>query len=216
VKDLAINLAAPWVGTFRSWVDGDIFRESNIDTQLGSIGNRLGYLYTQVWGRALLTGDNEFAGNQAWVSGSAIFGVPVEFTQGIDATGSTAVFDHVTAAGLEFLSSHDGLRHRRFILPDATHTLADVNYDHYRVPSLSSSVVYTLTDHADYAGRRVRISRVTVEAFSVRIRRSGTPSTNLITFGSGDKGWCDFEADGSGVWRLAAWYGAATVDTVEV
>lgn len=220
MKTILGNLLAPWANSFRSFIDGDTFRESNIDLMIADVADRIAYLKTAVDARALLTGNNEFNGDQVFMTGNVLFPsslTSLEIQVDVNGNDVDANFGHMTLSGLEFGVGHDGPRNRRFILPDATHTVSDVNHDHYRVPVLSAGVVYTFTDHADYAGRRIRISRVTNENFSVRLRRSGTPATNLVTSAAGEKFWIDMEADVGGVWRVVGWYGTGiVVDTVEV
>lgn len=215
MKSILGNALAAWANTILSYNDGDVLRESTLDTVIQSTADRLAFLKAAVDGRAKLTGDNSFAGNQVWVSGSAIFGVPVEFTQGIDATGQPLIVGDISADSLTFSTGQGGAKKRPFILPDADHTLASVNHDRYRIPALTAARVYTLTNSAVYNGRVVRFTRPGNEAFAVRIRESSAaPGVYIGTLASGNKGWHDFLCDG-GVWKSDGWIqDAATTSNV--
>lgn len=210
MKDLALNLLANWANTLRSWVDGDVFRESNIDLYTGSIGDRLGWLKTAVEARVKLAGNNNIQGTQVFSTGSVTFAVPVTGVSGLTINGGATSLLGTTVTSLTIPNGRGGIKNRILTLADANTTLVEVNHDQYRIPENVDARIYTFTDNADYDGRTVTIVRPrATDNFSVRIKRSGDAGNNLFQLPANTAGWCMITCD-AGVWKIGPWSHSAS------
>ncbi|MBK6515812.1 MAG: hypothetical protein IPG04_17355 [Polyangiaceae bacterium] len=201
MKNVTINTAAAWAGTFRSYQDGDIFRESNIDLSAGDLADRLGYLKATVDAKPDLDDANVWTEPQT-IDGSVWRGSPTCGPAG-----------HRRALRV-------AERRRQQRRPDREHALGDSSSSHYPtddtfvVPQLTGNRVYTFnTVPVGNAGRRIRIARRrTADAFTVTIA-SGTGTLAIIS--ASNAGWVDIEqSSAGGDWRVVAWGGTVTsIDT---
>lgn len=212
MKSLTISLAAAWAATIQSFVDGDVFRESNIDLQIASIGDRLGYLKTKADAAGYLA-----AAAQTWtglqtVSGAA-GGIAISGDQGLVLSGGGTLQCGVDAEFTGPVACQDTIDiNGALYLPNAT--LADANatiatYGLNRVPQLTANRSYTMpggggstlavisasaagwVELQDANGAVIRITRSrTADAFTVTIL--GTPGS------------------GANQWRVSAWGGTVT------
>ncbi len=170
MKTLAISNVA-WVATVRSFVDGDVFRESNIDLSMGDVADRLGYLKAQVDASGKLAADQTWTGSNTFSSGASETNIftgdnPVQFA-GISVASTAGFADEVTFASLlqhnggdaEFLGSSVDIG-TVLKLSDVA-TLADANVTIantiVRVPQTTANRTYTLP--AGSAGRLVILVR---------------------------------------------------------
>ena len=124
MKSYTIDTAAAWVGTIQTWQDGDVFRETNLDTITDSIADRLGYLKTKADAAGYLA-----AASQTWtglqtVSGAA-GGIAITGDQGLVVSGGGTVQCSVdaefTGATICATLSVSELRMATATLADATH-----------------------------------------------------------------------------------------------
>lgn len=101
MKTLPIDTGAAWAGTVSTFVDGDVFRETNIDTCVDSIADRLGYLKTTVDGKASVGSNNVWTGTNAW-GNTADFNAACSFSADItlDKTGAQSITAANNVTGL--------------------------------------------------------------------------------------------------------------------
>lgn len=101
MKTLPIDTAAAWAATVSTFVDGDVFRESNIDLCVDSIADRIGYLKTTVDGKASVGANNAWTGTNAWAAASD-FNAAVSFSAdlSLDKTGAQAIVAANNVTGL--------------------------------------------------------------------------------------------------------------------
>ena len=132
-----------WSGTFQSFVDGDIFRESNIDLNAGDIADRLAYLKDRADIAAYLANDQTFTGSCTFAGGAtetfSVTGDNAAEFNNVTINGSTSVQDLTVAAGLLVAG---------VFAPDyATTTDANASLGNefvQRVPTLTANRTYTL------------------------------------------------------------------------
>lgn len=211
MKNVTINTAAAWSGTFRSYQDGDIFRESNIDLQAGDLADRLGYLKAQVDGAATEAGNNTFTGVNAFnldAGDLTITGASdLVITSGFQVNAASAFNAPVTCNDIIEVAAGIGLAHET--LADAADTIAATT-THARVPALTASRIYTLPAAAGCApGHTVILERVrTADAFTATLQDPTGPTT-LGVISASNAGWIMAVLRGSS-WRLGAWGGTVT------
>ncbi len=176
MKSVTINLAAAWSAAVQSFVDGDVFRESNIDLQIGAIADRLGYLKTQVDGKATIAGANTFTGNnnfntdagtwQVSGSGDAVFSCGL-----LDAACVIAARSDVSIEGATDIGGILGLATN--VLPDASGTIPS-NFVHHRVPAITANRAYG-TPSITGGNRHILIfTRPGTESFTAGLTGIGT------------------------------------------
>ena len=175
MKSVTINLAAAWSAAIQSFVDGDVFRESNIDLNAGAIADRLGYLKTTVDGKASIAGANTFTGNNEFDTDAAAWevsgGGDALFTCGLlDANCALRARSHATVDGaLTLLTT---LVINSHVLPDASGTIP-ATYVCYRVPALTGNRAYG-TPAASPDGKLLVFTRPGTEAFTAGLTSMGT------------------------------------------
>ncbi len=205
MKNVTINTAAAWAGTFRSYQDGDIFRESNIDLSAGDLADRLGYLKATVDAKPDLDDANVWTEPQT-IDGSVFSGSAYLVAQHVIGEVTFAESPDVDAY-------HSGVLHRELVLGDSSSSHYPTD-DTFVVPQLTGNRVYTFnTVPVGNAGRRIRIARRrTADAFTVTIA-SGTGTLAIIS--ASNAGWVDIEqSSAGGDWRVVAWGGTVTsIDT---
>lgn len=210
-KTVTINLAAPWSAGVSMPQDGDIFRESNLDVWLGSYADRIGYLKTR---EVELEADKAGAASDMVWSGSHIFNkalTPVEFAQGllvsalgVEVTGGGVAVSNgnITVGGglLTFSNAvGSGQVYRTSTGSDAAFTI-DATYDEWRVPQLTSSRIWTVdSTPAPNNGRRLRVTKVRNDAFTLTLRRED--ATTIAVLDSGVIGCVELVYMGS--WKVS-------------
>lgn len=175
MKSVTINLAAAWAAAVQSFVDGDVFRESNIDLQIGAIADRLGYLKTQVDGKASTAGNNTFTGNNEFDTTAGTF----EVSGSGDAVFTAGLLDANCPVRARFTATVDGLLSlgttlalNSHVLPDASGTLP-ATYVCYRVPALTANRAYG-TPAASPDGKLLVFTRPGTESFTAGLTGIGT------------------------------------------
>jgi hypothetical protein len=176
MKSVTINLAAAWSAAIQTFVDGDVFRESNIDLNAGAIADRLGYLKTTVDGKASIAGANTFTGNNEFDTDAGTW----EVSGGGDAVFTCSLLDAncnlrarssaVVDGSLELLTT---LVLNSHVLPDASGTLPVGNIC-YRVPALTANRAYG-TPAASPDGKLLIFTRPrTADSFTAGLTGIGT------------------------------------------
>lgn len=218
MKNVTINTAAAWVTTFRSWVDGDIFRESNTDLAAGDLADRLGYLKAQEALSAKLAADQTFTGSNTFAGGAtetfSVTGDTAAEFAAVNVNSSFSALDEVNLTGpvtvigdAEFQAE---LTLAGYLNLNDTTTLADANATIAtalaRVPTLTADRVYTLPGAVN--GRVVILTRPAGSgAFYARLN---DPSANEIgRVPASTAGWIVAHVSG-GVWKAAMWSSTAT------
>lgn len=207
MKTATIDTAALWAGTISTFQDGDIFRETNIDTMVDSIGDRLGYLKAKADAAAYVAADNTFTGNNTFTTASGgddlTVGGDGELIVNVGATMNgamniaSAAFTGRIEIGAEFNSAPN-------VLADAAATCSAVLFQ--RVPTLTANRVYTLP--AGSAGDLALMTRSGTEAFTATLQ-DPTGSTTVGVVSSGASGWILAQKRGSN-WVAVAWGGTVT------
>jgi hypothetical protein len=210
MKSIVINLLAAWGANISSFQDGDVFRESNIDTSMGSIADRLGYLKTTVDSKAAVAANNTWTGNNEFNTDAGTFQVTGSGDMQVETpallNGTLSVFgvaefnDETTFSG--------GIALGVEALGDAAEAIDATTY-HARVPAVTAARTYTLPSTVGLQdGHTVKVTRVDTAAFAITIQDPTGPTTvGQIT--SGAAGWIEFVKRGS-AWRVSAWGGTVT------
>ena len=205
------GVATAWSGTFRSFVDGDIFRESNIDLNAGDIAERLAYLKDRADIAVTTTGTQTITGIKTFNTDAG----PLTIT-GVDdfACAATATFGAAVAFNAEVAANDNLLAAAAFgisteTLADAAAALSAAAVVH-RVPTLTANRVYTLPATVTAEGQLMFIVRNrTADAFTVTLQTSGATTIGVISASSA--GWILVRGTTSGnTWRLVAWGGTVT------
>lgn len=217
MKNVAINTGASWGTSFRSFQDGDIFRESNIDLQAGDIADRLGYLKAQVDGAGKLAGDNTWTGSQTFdtgtsspktfqITGDGDFKVErIQVATGNDG-GSWTASTFVVKSGVEAIFEciphlFAGLSVEPATVADANATLSSVLV--HRVPQLTSNRVYTLP--SGVVGQLSLLKRTrTSDAYTATLNDGGGAIGQISASAAG---WLLAMCNGGTDWVIVAWGG---------
>lgn len=180
MKNLTISLVAAWVATIRTFQDGDIFRESQIDLYSGDIADRLGWLKTN---KADLSAANTWTATQTFSpSGlvAAIFNKQISFGGGL------------TGAWLE---------HRVRVLGDANET-PTLDAELYIVPQITANRTYTFGSYGGNPQRRIRIIRQrTADAFTVTVSNG----TTVAVIAASKPGWVELQYSTTNGWLQVAY-----------
>lgn len=214
MKNVTINTSAPWVATFRSYQDGDVFRESVIDLQAGDLADRLGYLKAQVDNSAKLTSPNTFTAPATMtVQAGATFEQTVNI-YGALTTGAAASFGGGNVSfdadgDLVFASSHlAGVATRYQLCADANET-RDASNDELRVPTLGANRTYKLDNTPPpRTGARIRVTKAVAEADTLTVQREDGTTLAVLGAGSSGAAWADFIYTTK--WIVSAWGGDVT------
>ncbi len=190
MKNLTISLVASWLGTIRTFQDGDIFRESNIDLHSGDVADRLGYLKTALDGKVALAGNNTYTGDQIFSPATL---TPTLFNEGIqfrdDGSGAAV---------------RAGIYVREGVLPDTNGTVIS-SADTFRVPAITANRTYDMG--AASGRRRIRVVRYrTADAFTVTVRDNLTHAVVGVIPAS-QQGFLEMEFDATATpnWRPVGW-----------
>lgn len=198
------GVATAWSGTFRSFVDGDIFRESNIDLNAGDLAERLAYLKDKADAAAYLAADNTFTGNNTFTTSSAgddlTVGGDGELIVNVGATmnGAMAIASAAFTGRIEIDAEFNPGSN---VLADAAATCSAVLFQ--RVPTLTANRVYTLPAGSD--GDLAVLTRSGTEAFTATLQ-DPTGSTTVGVISSGASGWIAAQKRGSN-WVAVMWGG---------
>jgi hypothetical protein len=209
MKTLVINLAAVWAATISTFQDGDVFRESNIDTSMGTIADRLGALKTLVDGKAGLATANTWTNNNEFNTDSGTFQVTgsgdAEFSTPVFANATLSVFGVATFSDEALIEGGVALGIQA--LANANETI-DATAFHARVPStINAARTYTLPATTGLAdGHSVNVERVDTTANIVTIQDPTGPTT-VGQLSGGAAGWIEFIKRGS-AWRVGRFGGA--------
>lgn len=191
MKSLLISTAASWGTSIRTWVDGNILRESNCDLIAGDIADRLGYLKNALDAKVNLAGSNTLTGLTTWAAGAAP-GIVVNGDQGITTNtldvSALATFTsdvQVTTAGTLTIdgpvtvSTFGQLRLGVTTLNDAAQTIPSGGY-HFRVPQITANRVYTLPASTG-GGRTIKLERLrTADSFTATLQTSGAVVMGVV------------------------------------
>lgn len=211
-KTISINLAAPWVGSLSSIMDGHVLSEAACwDILWTELAARFGWLKNAVDDVAGLTsstntwtGNNEFntdAGTfQVTGTGDAEFDTPVFANSTLSVNGVAEFADHVLLAG--------GVAFDVEALTDANEVIDATTY-HARVPVVTAARTYTLPSTAGLDdGHTKKVTRVDTAAFAITIQDPTGPTT-VGVINSGAAGWIEFVKRGAN-WRVSAWGGTVS------
>ncbi len=208
MKNVSINLAAAWDTFIRSFQDGNIFRESNIDLATGDIADRLGYLKNKADLAGYLAGTNVWtAANEFQSTVTVTGGNDVDLTDAVLQAGNSnfageAEFDDV-------VHMQGGVAFNLTTLADANATLAASTYEH-RVPTLTANRVYTLPATTGLNdGHKILMARLrTADAFTATLQDPTGPTTLGIVSAS-TAGYIVATKKGSS-WVVSQWGGTLT------
>jgi hypothetical protein len=204
MKTATIDTAALWAGTISTFQDGDIFRETNIDTMVDSIGDRLGYLKAKADAAAYVAADNTFTGNNTFTTASGgddlTVGGDGELIVNVGATmnGAMAIASAAFTGRIEIDAEFNPGSN---VLADAAATCSAVLFQ--RVPTLTANRVYTLPAGSD--GDLAVLTRSGTEAFTATLQ-DPTGSTTVGVISSGASGWIAAQKRGSN-WVAVMWGG---------
>lgn len=219
MKSLAISLAAAWSSSVRSFVDGNTFRESNIDFLVGDIADRLGYLKNALDGKANLAGSNALTGYWTWaagaVSGIRVLGDNGVWTTDLRSDGFASFYNQVTFDALSNVDVNGPMQITTSgQIQESITTLADANATipgggvHFRVPTLTANRTYTLPNTGNGTYRRIRLERPrTADAFTATLQTSGAVTMGVISISAA--GWIEV-VDGSAGWVVVGYGGTVT------
>jgi hypothetical protein len=224
MKTLTINTAAGWGAGVRSFLDGDIFRESNIDLSAGDIADRLGYLKAQSDASGKLAADQTWAGSNEFDTGTGGGAKTISVTGDGD-------FVLENGGGLQVASGSDGgqwtasafttnadcdaqfngileaagrLIAASVSLSDASAALTGVLI--HRVPQLTANRTYTLPSGA--AGQLALLKRTrTADAFTAALNDGGGA---IGTISASSAGWILAMCTAGTTWVVVAWGGTVT------
>jgi hypothetical protein len=222
MKTLPIDTAAAWAGTLSTIQDGDPASEASMDLVVDSIGDRLGYLKTNVDGAFLLSSASlrtvSGAGQVVFATSLGVaFDAPATFNGAGSAitlpAGKLLSIDNaarLTCAAGSIASFQGGFGASYETLGDVDSTLG-LAYES-RVPVLTGNRSYALYAQSTYsalgAPLRKRVSKASTSAHSVTIT-SPASGTLAVISGGNHQGWVDLVASPSvdGEWRVSAWGG---------
>lgn len=220
MKNVTINTAASWGASFRSFQDGDIFRESNIDLQAGDLADRLGYLKAQSDASGKLAADQTWTGSNTFntgtgtpktiaITGDGDFNVErIRVATGTDGgswDASTFIVKSAVEATFECIPLlFAGLAAESASVADASASLSSVLI--HRVPALTANRVYTLPSGA--AGQLAFIKRTrTADAFTVSLNDGGG---TIAQISASAAGWVLAMCTTTTTWVVIAWGGTVT------
>ena len=171
MKNVTINTAAAWVTTVRTFQDGDVFRESNIDLAAGDVADRLGYLKNALDAKAGLAADNTFTGANTFDDSINVDG-DVIASGALEGGNATLTGALAVGADLSFSSSSSAGVKSRYMTGAVAADTITAAYDHVRVPTLTASRVWTVEDDpAPRDGATIEFYRPGSDAFTLTIRR---------------------------------------------
>lgn len=210
MKSTTINTAASWAGTIQSFVDGDQFRESNLDLSANSIADRLGYLKAQADISAKTNAANTFTNANTFNTDThdlTLTGAgDVKITAGLLDVNTNSAFraPHVCEMqGTLKLLAEFGITST--VLPDASGTIpAGVML--CRVPAITGNRTYTLPAVGASDNRLVLLTRSGTEMFSV------TLATGIGSLSAGAAGWI-LVGVRAAAWKAIAWSSTWTAGT---
>ncbi len=199
MKSLAINLAAIWAATLETFQDGNVFRESNIDLQMLSIGDRLGYLKTAVDGKASLSTNNTWTGVQTFKPSGGGGQVAATFWRSLQfVTRGTDAVESLIAGVVNRIERFNG----------AANETVTIASEYLLIPTTTGNRQYSLNPPSpSLNGRVIRITRPrTGDAHTCEIL-DVLAGTTLCIFPASQTGWVDLMFDGasaSGSWVVVA------------
>ncbi len=208
MKNVTINTAAAWAGTFRSYQDGDIFRESNIDLSAGDLADRLGYLKATVDGKPGLADNNTWTGTQTF-NNVVTFTGTVQQTGNPDfqLSGSPLEIGNIVCDGdISFPADDDSGVSRRIVTGSDANATIDAAADEIRVPTLTANRTWTFNAVGPRPGALVRIIRNSnLDAFTLTVKRGD--GTTIAVFAASTATFAEFSytskwvtgATGSGI-----------------
>ncbi len=198
MKDVAIDTGAAWVATYKTWQDGDVFRESNTDVIWDALGDRLGYLKTQVDLRATLAGTNTWTAANTFQSDVTVEG-DLNTTSAINGAGGTFT-DIMNFSAISLAPT---------TLTDVDTTISGTFYE-FRVPAITGNRIYTLPSTTGLVdGHRIQIVRMrTADAFTVTLKDPTGPTT-LGIISASLQGFIEATKKGSS-WVVSQWGGTVT------
>ena len=209
------GVATAWSGTFRSFVDGDIFRESNIDLNAGDLAERLAYLKDRADIAVTTTGTQTITGIKTFnvdagdltVTGASDFRceATATFIGTVGFSSEVSASDNLLAAAAFGLSTET--------LADAAASLSATAVVH-RVPTLTSNRVYTLPATVTAEGQlMILVRNRTADAFTATLQTSAAVTLGIVS--ASNAGWILVRGTTSGnTWRVVAWGGTVTsIDT---
>lgn len=219
MKTYTMDTAAAWVATIDTFQDGDVFRETNIDTMVESIGDRLGYLKTAA-DAAVEVGDTPtWTGLHTWAGAAA--GIVITGDEGLTTgtltcDGTSTLANLVASDAAEFQSTIDLATGNSVILwregfgSDAAQSVSTTS-DVVWVPQITANRIYTLSDvAAGKQGARIRIVRNrTADAFTLTVSRSDATVLGVISASNAgwiECMWTDFQEH----WVVCGWGGTVT------
>lgn len=212
MKNVTINTAASWSGSFRSFQDGDIFRESNVDLNAGDLADRLGYLKAQADNAVLLTGSQTITGNKTF-NGTNTFGGPISSSNAITATNTVTLSGALNQSGVTTLTGqlnvHENLSSPHDSMSDANESFDNVHLL-YRAPQITANRFYTLQTGASVVGRLTFFTRSrTADAFTCTIQDAGG---TVGVIDASAAGWLLLQCVDSSTtgWRVVAWGGTVS------
>jgi hypothetical protein len=217
MKNVTINTAAAWAASFRSFQDGDIFRESNIDLNAGDLADRLGYLKATVDNAMLLTGNQTAAGNKTFSGATTMSG-------GLDITGGDLNFSGAGSVTIDRpIEINEALTQNGFAqllaqvqfgmdFPADSNATFAAGKTMHRLPALTGNRVYTLPSGT--SGQIKIITRgATTGAFTATINDG---SRTLAVIPASTQGWIVVVCQGGTVWNNVLWSSALTSVLSEV
>lgn len=181
MKDIAIATSPPvaWDDVIVSFEDGDVFRESLLDLNVGSIADRLGYLKATLDTKPDVDDDIEFTGTVTF-SGDAVFIAPGGGTS--EVTGELSVSGTLNAASLSVngtVLANDGYQEITHILANADETVSADSYQVFRVPVITGNRIYTVSNPTN-PGVALKFSKPHVAGFSATIKRADTTTLAIL------------------------------------
>lgn len=221
MKNVTINTAASWGASFRSFQDGDIFRESNIDLQAGDLADRLGYLKAQSDASGKLAADQTWTGSNEFDTGSgggaetiSIIGDGDFNVERINVSSGTdgGVWNASTfQVNADCDGAFNGILEVAGRLVSASETVADAaaaltGVLIHRVPTLTANRIYTLPSGA--AGQLALLKRTrTADAFTAALHDGGGA---IGTISASNAGWILAMCTSGTTWVVLAWGGTVT------
>jgi hypothetical protein len=216
MKTLVINTLASWVATIRSFVDGDIFRESNIDLSMGDVADRVGYLKAQVDASGKLAGNNTWTGDNIFDTGTGpakIFRITGDWDAEIFSPLKAQTADFAEQVTFQDRAVVNGVLELANVLEFTSNaTLADANVAITtlvaRVPATGNNRVYTLP--AGSAGQLCFVVRArAADAHTITIQDpSGSVTQGVMPASAAS--WMVLCANSSTSWRPLAWHSNVT------
>lgn len=218
MKNLTISLLAAWGASIRSFVDGDLFRESTLDLLWGDLADRLGYLKTAVDGKPSLASNNTWTGDNTFDTGTGPYSNFI-VTGDNGATFNTPLvcnssFNSANNASMQGETGFSGYTHIDGTLALSSENLGDANANVgqvviHRVPQLTANRAYTLPAlGAGYHDKDIHVivRMRTADAFTVTVQ-DATPTT-LGVISASAAGWIAVQYNSG--WKVIAWGGTVT------